>query len=356
MFDVYYTPRSLAENMVEAVPESISPNVIADFSVGEGSLLRAAASRWPGALLVGNDIDRSTAGRLKREFPEWRISSSDFLLDSSFSRTSARGLAGHYDLVLLNPPFSIRGNARLEVTFRGVAIKCGLAMAFLLRAAELLSDDGCIVAIIPAGSLSSRRDEHAWNVLRQIFEVDVVSHNGKYAFESVFPLTKTVRLARRMESRRLSGARESTLGDGGIHYADMVRGRIQMFRSDEYLDPAGAPLVHTCNIRSGLLLEGAKRVIVDGAVSGPLVLLPRVGNPAPSKVIAYPDERPIALSDCVIGLRCEDALTARSIVKRIHEEWATFKAAYDGTGAPYISLRKLADVLDALNIKRSYSI
>lgn len=351
MFDAYYTPQVLAEEMVDAVPSTISPSVIADFAVGGGSLLRAAALKWPDALLVGNDIDKPTVARLRREFPWWLVSSADFLLTSSFVRTYASDLAGQFDLVLLNPPFSIRGNTRVEVCFGEVVVKCGLAMAFLLRAAELLSKKGCIVAIIPAGSFSSGRDEDAWRALSRIFEVEVVSHNEKNAFGGVFPLTKIVRLMRKIRPKPPTGVPEMINFGGELKYNELVRGRIQMFKSGRYIDSSGIPLVHTSNIKNGVVLAGTKKVSVDWGLTGPLVLLPRVGNPSPSKVAVYMADEPITLSDCVIGLRCETERSTQLIVKRIHREWSTFEDGYGGTGAPYISVRRLTELLGSLNIR-----
>jgi hypothetical protein len=108
--------------------------------------------------------------------------------------------------------------------------------------------------------------------------------------------------------------------------------------------PDGIPFLHTTSISATgvvtplnvILPRGCERVI-----EGPCVLLPRVGNPALSKVALY--EGPAAvLSDCLYSVRGTANIDVRSLYALIRASWPQFAALYGGSCAPFLRLDDLA--------------
>jgi predicted RNA methylase len=125
--DRFYTPDWLAGRMA-ARAQSPSIQSVADFAVGDGSLLRVADDKWPSAIKIGADIDPASIARLRRTRPGWLVSQCDFLSERSRNMAwSLRGWMGKVDLVMFNPPFSCRGAQRLAVAIDDRVVRCSRA-------------------------------------------------------------------------------------------------------------------------------------------------------------------------------------------------------------------------------------
>lgn len=109
------------------------------------------------------------------------------------------------------------------------------------------------------------------------------------------------------------------------------------------------PLVHSTELRVNGLDLG-KRQAGSGTrrVCGPAVLLPRVGQPSSSKLVYHPGGAPFAISDCVIALVCETENEAKRLHSSLLEAWALIERNYVGSCARYITVRRIASVLEAL--------
>jgi hypothetical protein len=170
--DDHYTPAELARTAVNHV-RLRCPEIVADMSAGEGSLLLEAARRWPSARIVATDIDRKTVAQLVRMHRRrWKIGRCDFL--ASRSRRASRVLRtidGKVALLLMNPPFSCRGGSYRIVDTPHGPVHASPAMAFLLLGLPYLSTRGQAVAILPAGALHNKKDEEAWKYVRARFAV-----------------------------------------------------------------------------------------------------------------------------------------------------------------------------------------
>ena len=102
------------------------------------------------------------------------------------------------------------------------------------------------------------------------------------------------------------------------------------------------PLIHTTNLIKGELI-GLKNILPGGnklvRVSG--VVIPRVCNPSPDKIVLLNENTTYALSDCVIVIITEDIVDARKVKTCIIENWDDFVLIYKGTGAQYTTLERL---------------
>jgi hypothetical protein len=133
----------------------------------------------------------------------------------------------------------------------------------------------------------------------------------------------------------------------------LVRGNLPMFRALDENVEKGLHVVHTTNLKmNSVTLDGIRNCSHRRVLKGPAVLLPRVGLPSDQKVAVYSSNSQIVLSDCVYGLECETKESAVGVKERLLGNWAFVAAAYSGTGAPYITVKKLSNVLLSLNILR----
>lgn len=343
--DAFYTPTWLAATVAE-LSNSSAPSVVGDFAVGSGVLLDAARCRWPAARFVGTDIDKRAVDRLRRHRPSWAVGRCDFL--DGKSRSRCRALRGaSCDLILLNPPFSCRGGRR-ETAFVGeVEVRASIALAFCINALNYITEGGAVVAIVPASTLDSEKDAAAWNVLRQGFECDVLSHFDRNTFDGAYLETVVVRITQgqRRKSRTRPQNRSMPLGPNGRIL--VYRGKLPRHRSGARSSQDGLTYVHTTNLTTGL--EATPRVARDHAwVRGPALLIPRVGRPRkPGLLILQRDHR-VVLSDCLFALQTKSIEQALALRVRLHLEWDRFMSAYIGSGAKYLTVRRLLQLLEGL--------
>ncbi len=106
MFDSYYTPKSLAEELINYIEKS-KIKLIADFCVGDGELLRAAEKKWRNATFIANDISKEAIEYVKKHHQEWITHCQDFL-SSSTPGNPLEEYKNKIDLILLNPPLCVK--------------------------------------------------------------------------------------------------------------------------------------------------------------------------------------------------------------------------------------------------------
>jgi hypothetical protein len=353
--DQFDTPFPLAEALVAASRQEC-PLVVADFAAGQGMLLNSAARRWPSASLVANDICGERVSLLKDAHPDWQVEQVDFLDPASCEYHSP--ILKHkkaVSVVLLNPPFSCRGASKISVDLGGTGIACSPAVAFVLSSVPYIAPCGEIVAILPAGSLDSMRDEKAWSYLRRLFEIEIISSQGRDAFDQCSVRTATVRFTRLSHGElqeEISGppAPESPCPDGPL--VSVLRGKLQMHRVPEVTRAHGTPLVHTTELRENRVVEPHCRVPRRLAcLKGPAVLIPRVGEPSVSKVALLGRPVHLALSDCVIGLQCGTNTDAHRLHSTLLANWQLLERLYTGTCARFVRVSSVERLLGELGFR-----
>jgi predicted RNA methylase len=346
--DQIYTPPDLAELMVKTIIER-PPGVIADFSVGGGELLRAASARWPKASLLGIDLDGGTISRLKKANEHWKLETCDFLNDLSVSSSELLNrYKGRVGLVLLNPPFSCKGGTRLQMEFGGERISVSPALAFLLRALAFLKITGVALALMPAGSLISEKDATAWRLVSRRYKVRVVSRNARDVFHPYIAKTVVVRLEYRKAVRsRESRAQLSTSADLIGISIKIKRGSNQLHSLQDENAGRYYRLIHTTSMKCGTTAGEVARVRRASAdVRAAAVLIPRVGLPALSKVALHRGPA-VCLSDCVIALTVVSDGDLERVWSFFKDRWQDISILYGGTGAPYLTVKKLQSFLAA---------
>jgi hypothetical protein len=340
--DYYATPQELVALMVGTVGGG-GFNVILDPAAGDGRLVRAAERRWPDARAVAIELDHERAAALTGAHASWTVLSSDFLTVDLRPRTVAEGPV----LALLNPPFSGRGARTVSVDWpAGSVTRCGRAMAFLLKAASLVDCvGGEIVAIVPSGLLTNRRDGIAREHLTSRGTLTVVRDIPRHAFRGAAATTAVVRW---VPKGGLPSASDARAVRPALRELRVVRGALPVHKARQDLSSGGSvPYLHTTSVSAD---RGVAPVLwitpraCERVVSPPCVLVPRVGQPAVDKVVVY-DGPPAVLSDCLYGVECGTVEEAVGLRQALLGNWAVLCACYGGSCAPFLRVDDLLMVL-----------
>ncbi len=350
MPDQFFTPSSVAKRLVSFL-RSDEETCIADFAAGDGELLRAAIEKWPDARYIATDIDQRCISHLKRVHPEWSVGRCDFL--NQKSRSSSRLLQqtiGAASLVLLNPPFSCRGNKAERVTVHSGRIRCSVSMAFVLNSIQYLTPNGRLVAVLPASALSSQKDHAAWSYIRATFSIRKVAGFGLTTFPNCAANTVIVRLKRKQKSTNRSSPKKMFRRTLGMDVS-LIRGAVPMHAARNGLAGPEFSLVHTTDLQGKRLstTEHSIRLCHRYAI-GPSVLIARVGRPTKTKCLLYLARKRLVLSDCVYAIRCGTSDHAKQLHAVIHANWDKFASVYSGTCAPYLTVSTLHSVLSQLGV------
>jgi hypothetical protein len=348
--DAHYTPPSIARELLRHV-DRLPSGYIADFAVGGGELLIQASRRWPNREMIACDISRVAVAAISKQWETWAVGRCDFL--SPRSRTASRVLRaakGKVALCLANPPFSYRGSKRWRVdTADSTTVLCSPAVAFLLTAVEYLRPGGRLLAIIPANSLRSQKDEAAIDLLSRTGALTVLNHYPRGTFPSCTSQTVSVsfRLERELIHRSIRSDSERVVRFD----VELVRGCTPMHRVNP-LSEGLIPVVHTKDLNDHCVYRPACGAATSNrSIKGPAVLLPRVGRPASGKIALYTSSESIVLSDCVFAIRCASQAHALYLLNLLLDNWVTFCQVYHGTCAPYMTAKDLIGALYTLGIR-----
>lgn len=342
--DAIYTPPELAA-FLAATATLPSPRTIADFAAGDGALLRAAAARWPGVACFGSDIDEE-AVRVLRGMPGCQAALHDFLAEDGNGPLEGR----FFDLILLNPPFSCRGNSPYSAAVAGATYRASKALVFVARALRFLKRGGELVAILPASVLTSERDADLLDAIRTQAIVEQIGDVHKTAFRSHAVAVAVLRVVRRKPMAAVPDEkpRQVSLRPFAV---EMTRGSLSVH--DRVPVETGPRFIHTTDLRAGRLAAVSQRASgTRSKVQGPAVLLPRVGRPSKDKIALLPAGDAV-LSDCIIAMRTVPAGHERALASLIRKNWAQFSTAYGGSCAPYTSLKKVREALLRLGLLSS---
>ena len=329
--------------------------LVADFAVGSGELLFAAASVWPTATMVATDIDPRAIRKLSQISGKWRTGVCDFLnLRSRQSSPILRSLIGRTNLVLLNPPFSCRGGTRVCATVAGVTSKSSLGLAFVVNSFDYIAEGGELIAVLPEGSLTSEKDAATWNLLRRMADIEVLKTNGPHTFARAAVRTAVVRFQKRQRLKKAEHSQVlNTLGAScqDLHQpVRIVRGTTQMnWIQRNERDADSIAFIHSTHLNDFKVSSNYEVRNRPGRCAvGPMVLLPRVGQPKRSKVAKHLDSTGFMLSDCVIALMCHNPESAELLWRDLQSNWCLLEQKYVGSGARYITIRRLSDLLLSL--------
>ncbi|WP_396136838.1 N-6 DNA methylase [Curtobacterium sp. BRB10] len=347
--DAFYTPAKLARRLIEFLPDTFSGTLL-DPAAGAGSLLRAASDRFGDRVeLVGIDINRRAIEELRRAEPSWSLSVGDTLSEPSRRATRAwRRARLSVGAVVMNPPFSTRGQAGRVFELDGFTFKVAPSLEFLLTTIRELHPTHGFLAILPEGALTSDRYGALWSALRRSFDVRVCKVDDSSYFPGARVSVVLVHMERRVSNpfpRERDAIAEWALHEPSMtdcRCVEIIRGRVPVFRVPNLKFESNAvPFLHTTSLRAPLSNESryAPKSLADVA---PFLLLSRVGRwSAPVEV----DGGEYVLSDCLYALRTPDGSALPILARALEENADSFASAYRGTGAKHITLGALCSRL-----------
>lgn len=342
MIDQYFTPPKLADLLIDSLPDDFHPSIVADFAVGEGSLLYSGEKKWKNANFIGNDLCLKTLSVLK--YNKWELYNIDFSKFEDINNSALKNYIDMIDLVLLNPPFSHRNIKPLEWNNIDSKIRSSLALVFVYNALKFLKPNGYLVAVLPNGCLTSFRDSSAINFLKEHYVFNIITEN----YDAIFPKVKartSIVLIKNIKPKKIEEVKNKITP---ISYSsiNIFRGKLQMHKVKENISSDGLPLVHTSNLRNGIIdYKNNLLVLNNESIQGPAILIPRVGNFSEDKICFLSSKEEIIISDCLFAIRCENNSDAFKIKKLILDNWDDFKKNYSGTGALYITLKNLEEFI-----------
>jgi hypothetical protein len=353
--DRHYTPKKLAESIIDRLPD-IDPRVAADFAVGEGALIGAIRRRWPKCKLLATDIDRSALNKLKRRLPKVSTGICDFLNQRSRRRSPILdGRASSIPLIFLNPPFSSRGD-KIAFEFEGKPLGCSRALAFTALALPYLSSNGRLIALLPSSCLTSEKDAHALANINISYVVNVMPMPEPARFSGCSVDVVVVQFQRRKNRTETAvdankNIYRFALNDRTNFRVAIVRGRVPMSDAAKMRTSRGWQLVHTTGLQDECVVFDQGKVNQKLlSITGPVILIPRVGRPATEKICFYPDTKPIVPSDCIIAIKAGSSRNTRILYGLLHAQARLLLQCYVGSCAKYLTLARLTTFMESLGV------
>jgi hypothetical protein len=352
--DAFYTPSWLAEELAECLPNNLRGAVL-DPTIGGGALLAAVRKRFANNVTaLGIDIDRNTLRALRSSEPDWILSHAD-VLSAASRRTSRAWQEARLQVaaVVLNPPFSYRGNQGVNVSFGDFRGRVAPAMHFLVELMLELSPMAGFYAILPDGAIEADKHHELWVEIRRHFEVERLRRFKTTSFRGARVSTSLVRLRSfeatkldtRLVSEKVAPAKLPKRRNRCL-CVEVVRGRVPVHSVKERLELNApvVPFLHTTNLSrmpSSDELAAHSRLADDA----PLVLLTRVGSWRNPVVVEIGR---VVLSDCLFGLRPRDRLELDHLRTDIEHAQSSFRALFKGTGAQYLTLAALVAQIEQI--------
>lgn len=347
MNDGFYTPEELACDLI-GLSQQTSPSRVADFSVGAGSLLKAARQSWPEAQIYGVDLNPEAIKEAESLLPDLEAFNVDFLSDEALNKTEE--LLGGIDLIVLNPPFTCRGSSYEVSEFQGEMIKCSKAMAFILRSCRYVKPNGEILAIVPRSCLLSQKDSEARKAISSSYNIDDLGPYQSPGFRKASVSVHLVRVTKFPQIAALPmNTRPSVEQIKPKHDYSLVFMRGSHSVTDSAVKAEGPSLIHTTDLfNSEISISRRRAVKYTKLVSGKVLMLPRVARPNLDKVAIGSFIQPVVPSDCILCVKTVPSGNEEHLLAQIRLFWGALKEAYSGTCASYMTMESFQDFASKL--------
>lgn len=263
--------------------------------------------------------------------------------------TTVARLVSSCDVLLVNPPFSMRGRKSLRFHVGDSEFTGSIAMAHILSALDQFSNPSQVVVIAPESLLHSDLDEAGRKRLFSEYNYSLTEKLGRDTFSGAHVHTAVIILSKR-DSPLQFCADPSNSPKKSTSPLGLVRGTAQPHSIRENTN--GVSFIHTTDLKiiSNDCTYGGNRTIdSDGkrTVEGTGVLFPRVGSPNKNHVVAYNFHEKCVLSDCLIAFPTVSFSLAERTVRCVRDNWSEFCRIYNGTAARYTTISKLDAFIDS---------
>lgn len=339
--DKYYTP---VEIILPILDDNFSKNNFncVDTTCGRGSLLLAAEQIFGDIQCVGIDQDKSAILNLKRKNPDWQLSVADMLNPNSYKKSKAVKSNSLSDLLLLNPPFSHQGKKAIPVYFSGLRFKASVAMTHILNSLTQFRPKNGAMIIVPESVLFSDTDSVARAIIEKSFTISIISELDCKTFTGAVVRSTVIKL---IPGRTIYPPKITRAKNNIVVCDSIVRGGLPVHHARATSTSELVPFIHSTNLRNldSFSVSSSTKTSVKrkGRVSGNLIFLPRVGLPINKKISSLNIENEVQLSDCVIAIKFRTKSSANKAAKIISTNIQGLISLYRGTGARYITVKKL---------------
>ncbi|HEY4224560.1 MAG TPA: hypothetical protein VGM70_01970 [Pseudolysinimonas sp.] len=347
--DSIYTPSEIAVRIAAAMPADVAGWVV-DPAAGEGALLDAIVARFgERARPLALDIDGAAVAQLAAK--GWIVSRADALNSNARRATKVwRQARQSLAAVVINPPFSYRGNGGTVVQYGNFVGRVAPAIEFLAASLTDLRPEFGFWAILPEGALLADKHQGFWGEVKLNHQLRVIARLPQNAFPGARVSTILIELrpGASPESKRLTSPPAAKVVTQNCVCVEVIRGRVPVYRSSLVADalPEGAaPFVHTTDVGTRPI-QSKRRYASDVlADTGPMVLISRVGR---WNLPALVHVGRVVLSDCLIAIRPLDRASFSFLAESLRDYGPEIAATFKGTGAKYLTLTNLTNALEQL--------
>jgi hypothetical protein len=178
----YYTPKSIASEIVSMVPDNFVPSSAIDICVGSGNFLGAVKNKWSNTDLIGFDINKvKDDNNIKYEFHQINALVVKDLIEKTIKYKSNK-------IVLANPPF---GQISHDIIYKNIvkkyssiheeAIKTNRVEALMLVSnLSILNIGDYFGAIIPENFFNSEKLRKFKDLFIHFFDDVTIGGSKKY--------------------------------------------------------------------------------------------------------------------------------------------------------------------------------
>ncbi|WP_252513044.1 SAM-dependent methyltransferase, partial [Acinetobacter bereziniae] len=213
-------------------------------------------------------------------------------------------------------------------------ISSGIALFFIYKSLTYLTEDGQILAILPNGCFSTERDALGLKYIQNSYNFEKFEIKNTRIFHKARPNTSIIRITKQKSIfKKLSSPPPSVHSDH-LKTFKIFRGNIQLHKKTT---SGLTPLLHTTSLKNKNL-EPINYICSHlPTIKGRMLLIPRVGNFNKNHIISYYSKNNIYLSDCLFSIECKNLKESILLKKYIFNNWESFTALYNGSGAKFIT-------------------
>lgn len=177
----FYTPRTIAKEIVAKIPKDFQPTNVIDICAGSGNLLNAAWSKWADVNFIGVDV----TSKLDKIDSNWSFHNFD-ATDIERLNNEINFIQGPR-LVLANPPFGNNYNKKKKTSNNHELFNLfkvnrlnRVEADMLISNISLLREGDIFGALLPENIFTSEKFTQFRENLFQLFTVKYIGNSGKF--------------------------------------------------------------------------------------------------------------------------------------------------------------------------------
>ena len=195
-------------------------------------------------------------------------------------------------LITLNPPFTCRGSRVEHIMLDGEEYHVSRALSFVVASLPYLAEDGELYAILPISCVYSEKDSKCWQYLQINYNAQLLERVDRVYFSGKCSPNIAIVYFGKQPYNKLREDPANEEWSSSLKVLEIIRGNLSICAAKIVEETKeGIRFIHTTNLRKGQLTE-TKHVIQteSNCITGNGVLIPRVCNPNPEKIVVFDGE------------------------------------------------------------------